>query len=144
MYSPVWRVRVTERPELTQTAPGKLSDKLSKAAHARASFSEPGSSGRTALTRTEHLVANENERDVGLWVMADLATPMAIRVAATLRIADHITRGLVTAPALAEAANANTDELDRVLRHLANEGLLNRDKSGLYSLTARGEALRDD
>jgi hypothetical protein len=92
----------------------------------------------------EHVVADENERDVGLWVMADLATPMAVRVAATLRIADHITGGLVTAPELAEATNANADGLDRVLRHLANAGLLKRDKSGLYSLTVRGEALRSD
>jgi predicted transcriptional regulator len=76
--------------------------------------------------------------------MADLVTPMAVRVAATLRVADHITRGLVTAPELAKAANANADALDRVLRHLANAGLLNRDQSGLYSLTVRGEALRDD
>ena len=76
--------------------------------------------------------------------MADLATPMAVRVVATLRIADHITRGLRTAPELAEAANANADALDRVLRHLAKAGLFSRDESGRYSLTARGERLRDD
>ena len=52
------------------------------------------------------MVADESEKDVGLWAMADLATPMAVRVAATLRIADHITRGLLTAPELAKAANA--------------------------------------
>jgi hypothetical protein len=39
-------------------------------------------------------VAIKNERDAGLWAMADLVTPMAIRVAATLRIADHMTSGL--------------------------------------------------
>lgn len=89
-------------------------------------------------------MVDENKRDVGLWAMADLATPMAVRVAATLRIADHITRGLLTAPELAKAANADADTLDRVLRHLAKAGLLNRDESGRYSLTARGEALRDD
>jgi hypothetical protein len=38
--------------------------------------------------------------------MADLATPMAVRVAATLGIADHIARGLRTAPELAEVVNA--------------------------------------
>src|ERR1700694_2538454 len=47
---------------------------------------------------------NKNMRDIGLWAMADLATPMAIRVVATLRIADHITRGLQTSSELAEAA----------------------------------------
>ncbi|MFC7485072.1 hypothetical protein ACFQX7_40430 [Luedemannella flava] len=29
-----------------------------------------------------------------LWAAADLVTPMAIRVAATLRLADHIAAGL--------------------------------------------------
>ena len=54
--------------------------------------------------------------------MADLATPLAVRVAATLRIADHIARGLRTAPELAEAVNADADALDRVLRHLTTVG----------------------
>ena len=75
---------------------------------------------------------------------ADLATPMAIRVVATLRIADHITRGLRTAPELAKASRANADALDRVLRHLVKAGLFTCDEAGRYSLTARGEELRDD
>jgi hypothetical protein len=76
--------------------------------------------------------------------MADLATPMAIRVAATLRLADLIARGIQTAPALAEAAHADPDALDRLLRHLVTAGLLTRDQAGQYALTALGEALRDD
>jgi predicted transcriptional regulator len=76
--------------------------------------------------------------------MADLATPMAVRVVATLRIADYITQGLRTAPELAEASNTNADALDRVLRHLTKAGLFSRDESGRYSLTARGEELRGD
>lgn len=85
------------------------------------------------------MVADEAEREIGLWAMADLATPMAVRVAATLRIADLITQGLRTARELARASNAQADALDRVLRHLAKVGVLNRDESGVYSLTARGE-----
>ena len=69
---------------------------------------------------------------------------MAIRVVATLRIADHITSGLRTAPELAKASNASADALDRVLRHLVKAGLFSRDEAGRYSLTARGEELRDD
>jgi hypothetical protein len=90
------------------------------------------------------MVAEEGEWAARLWAMADLATPMAVRVAATLRIADHITRGLGTAPELAEATGANTDALDRVLRHLVTAGVLGRDQSDRYVLTARGQALRDD
>jgi predicted transcriptional regulator len=89
-------------------------------------------------------VADEDERGARLWAMADLATPMAVRVAATLRIADHITRGLCTAQDLAGAVNADADVLDRVLRHLATVEVLSRDASGRYALTARGEVLRDD
>ena len=76
--------------------------------------------------------------------MADLATPMAVRVVATLRIANHVAREQGTARELAEAANVNADALDRVLRHLVKEGLFSRDDAGRYSLTARGEQLRDD
>jgi hypothetical protein len=88
-------------------------------------------------------VADEGEWAAGLWAMADLATPMAVRVAATLRIADHIMGGRTT-PELAEAVGADADALDRVLRHLVTAGVLRRDESDRYVLTARGEALRDD
>ncbi len=89
-------------------------------------------------------MTNEGERGAGLWAMADLATPMALRVAATLRIADYITLGLRTASELAGAVNADADALDRVLRHLATVEVLSRDASGRYVLTARGELLRND
>jgi O-methyltransferase domain len=85
-----------------------------------------------------------NEGDwVELWAIADLTTPMAVRVAATLRIADHIERGLQTAPQLAEATASDPDALDRVMKHLVTAGLL-RDDSGRYALTALGELLCDD
>ena len=80
----------------------------------------------------------------GVRAMADLATPMAVRVAATLRIADYIAKGLRTAPELAEAVKADTDALDRLLRHLVTAGVFSRDGSGRYALTARGDALRDE
>lgn len=40
-------------------------------------------------------------RGGGLWAAADLVTPIAIRVAATLRLADHIVAGTQTTEALA-------------------------------------------
>jgi hypothetical protein len=90
------------------------------------------------------VVAAEDESGAELGAMADLATPMAVRVAATLRIADHIAHGLRTAKELAEAVNVDADALDRVLRHLTVKGVLGRDESARYGLTVRGEALRDD
>jgi predicted transcriptional regulator len=79
-----------------------------------------------------------------LWAMAHLGTPMAVRVAATLRIADHIARGVRTAPELAELVNANADALERLMRYLTTRGVLSRDEAGRYALTAKGEPLRDD
>ena len=86
----------------------------------------------------------EGRPDAEVWRMADLVTPMALRIAATLRLADHITAGLRTAAELAQAACANTDALDRVLRHLVSVGVFRRNDDGQYFLTSRGESLRDD
>ncbi|HEX7659857.1 MAG TPA: methyltransferase [Pseudonocardiaceae bacterium] len=79
-----------------------------------------------------------------LWAAADLVTPMAVRVAATLRLADHIAAGTRTAEALAQAVDADPDALGRVLRHLVTAGVLSRDDTGGYRLTGLGEQLRDD
>jgi hypothetical protein len=80
----------------------------------------------------------------GLWAAADLATPMAIRVAATMRLADHIAAGTQTTDALAEAVNADRDALGRVMDHLVTAGVLARTGEAAYSLTGLGEHLRDD
>ena len=79
-----------------------------------------------------------------LWAAADLVTPMAIRVAATLRVADHIAAGRCTPDALAEAVDADVDALARLLAHLVSAGVLARDDAGAYSLTDLGAHLRDD
>jgi hypothetical protein len=79
-----------------------------------------------------------------LWGMANLGTPMAIRVAATLRIADHIAAGVRTAPELAKAVNADIEALDRLLRYLTVRGVLSRDDSDQYTLTPQGDPLRSD
>ncbi|MGQ0805513.1 MAG: methyltransferase [Actinomycetota bacterium] len=69
---------------------------------------------------------------------------MAVRVAATLRLADHISQGLRTAPKLSEVERVDADALDRLLRHLVSVDVLSRDESSRYALTERGEWLRDD
>jgi O-methyltransferase domain len=87
--------------------------------------------------------AGESDGDE-LWAMADLVTPMAVRVAATLRIADRVAQGLRSAPELAVAVDADRDALDRLLRHLTTVGVLHRGDSGRYELTSLGAVLRDD
>ena len=86
----------------------------------------------------------DHDQRVELWAIADLATPMAVRVAATLRIADLLSQGLSAASQLAEATETDPDTLERVLRHLSSAGVLDRDDSGRYSLTEIGELLLDD
>lgn len=78
-----------------------------------------------------------------LMAAADLVTPMAIRVAATLRIADRIHGGDRDLPALAEATETDPYALELLLGHLVETGVLTRDESG-FGLTALGEHLRDD
>ncbi|MET9912444.1 methyltransferase [Streptomyces sp. NPDC006476] len=89
-------------------------------------------------------MADHTEWGVGLWRMADLTVPMALRVAATLRVADHLTAAPRTAEELARAVRAEPRALDRTLRHLVTAGVLARDARGAYTLTDRGQALRDD
>jgi 2,7-dihydroxy-5-methyl-1-naphthoate 7-O-methyltransferase len=88
----------------------------------------------------------EPERTWGgsLWAAADLITPMAVRVAATLRVADAITAGVTSGPELAAHLSVATDPLVRVLDHLVTVGFLRRDEGGAYSLTDAGQWLRDD
>ena len=76
--------------------------------------------------------------------LADLVTPMAIRVAATLRVADHIGSGRTTAPEIAHASAVDVDALERLLRHLVSVDVLGCDASHRYSLSERGEWLRED
>jgi hypothetical protein len=76
--------------------------------------------------------------------MASLGSPMAVRVAASLRIADHIAAGLETAEELAREVGADADALDRLLRYLAVRKVLNRDESGRFTLAPLGEPLRED
>src|SRR6478736_8429468 len=69
---------------------------------------------------------------------------MALRVAATLRVADAIAAGVTTGPELAARLDVAADPLLRVLEHLVTAGFLRRDGDGTYALTDDGQWLRDD
>ncbi len=78
-----------------------------------------------------------------LWAMADLFTPMALRVAATLRLADHVAGGVDSVPALVERTGSDPDALGRLVDHLVNIGVLQRRGVDTLSLTDLGEELRE-
>jgi hypothetical protein len=89
-------------------------------------------------------LAIEERSGAELWAMAQLSTPMAVRVAATLRVADHIAAGVRTAEELAPVVQADQGALERLLSYLAVRGVFIRNAGGQFSLTELGEALRDD
>lgn len=75
---------------------------------------------------------------------ADLLPATSIRVAATLRLADHITDGITTADALAERTKTHQVALERLLTYLATIDVLEEVGPQEYVLTELGELLRDD
>ena len=76
--------------------------------------------------------------------MSSLVTPMALRVAATLRLIDRIADGAASAGELAGATGTHPGALERVLDHLVTVGVLERDPAGGYTPTGAGQQLRDD
>ncbi|QOV33346.1 methyltransferase [Streptomyces ferrugineus] len=80
---------------------------------------------------------------VDLTALADLVTPWAIRVAATLRLADHIAAGHTALPDLARAADADADALRRMLRVLVGRGVFAEPRQDTYALTPAAELLKD-
>ncbi|MGW2255591.1 methyltransferase [Kitasatospora sp. NPDC001660] len=79
-----------------------------------------------------------------LLAKTDLITPMSIRVAAALRLSDHMAAGAVTVDALAKAADVNPLALRRLLNHLVGAGLYRLAGDGEYAMTELGDQLRSD
>ncbi len=76
--------------------------------------------------------------------MADLFTPMALRVAATLRVADHVAAGADSVAALVERTGSDPDALGRLVDHLLTLGLLESSGSDTLSLTDLGGQLCEE
>jgi len=76
--------------------------------------------------------------------LGSLHTPMAVRVAATLRLVDHILAGTASPDALAKATGVNGNALLRVIRHLVAVGLLEEVSPGELAPTSLGRLLADD
>jgi hypothetical protein len=80
--------------------------------------------------------------------LMDLVTPMALRVAATLRLADFMPDDGAGAGAslgeLAERAGADPDALARVLRHLVQQGVFAEPRPGQFAANPAAALLRAD
>ena len=78
-----------------------------------------------------------------LWELSDLRTPWCIRVAATLRIADHIAEGIEQIDDLAAITNCDPYALHRVLTLLVNKGLFEEPVPGRFILNEAARGLLD-
>lgn len=89
---------------------------------------------------TSAQVQTPEKASADLEALSDLCTPWCIRVAATLRIADHIAAGITDVGKLAVAAGCDADALHNVLGHLVREGVFEEAAPGQFALndTARG------
>lgn len=75
--------------------------------------------------------------------MADLATPMAIRVAATLRLVEHAGTQGATADELASRTQSSAPALRQLLAHLVTARVFELDHEGLYHPTNLGRQIPD-
>ncbi len=76
--------------------------------------------------------------------LTDLVTPMAVRVAATLRLADLIAGGTEQVDDLAQRTGTDADALGRVLRQLTCHGVFAEPSPGRFTLNDLAELLRSD
>ncbi|WP_156045480.1 methyltransferase [Herbidospora cretacea] len=76
-----------------------------------------------------------------IMALADLVTPMSVRTAVTLRLADHLDAGDLTADDLAARTGTVPRPLRKLLDHLVHLGLL-QSAEGRYGLTDLGRLLR--
>ncbi|MCC3316452.1 methyltransferase [Nocardia africana] len=85
------------------------------------------------------------EQPASILALADLATPMAIRVAATLRLVDHAGAAGATAEELAARTGTAAPALRRLLDHLVTVGVFDHDAaSGHYGPTSLGDQMSAD
>jgi len=89
-------------------------------------------------------IRGRQDSQTALEALANLVTPMAIRVAATLRLADLIADGVTDVDALAERCGAEPDPLHRLLAHLACHQLFIEREDGGFELGPLGGQLRSD
>jgi hypothetical protein len=89
-----------------------------------------------------------NEGEASAWQLLapvmDLVTPMAVRVAATLGLADLMAGGARHVDELAERTGTDADALRRLLRHLTCHGMFAEPSPGRFAINEAADLLRSD
>jgi hypothetical protein len=92
-----------------------------------------------------HPPTTETPGDLSLVAQqANLGSPYAVRVAATLRLADLIKSGTHRLPDLAAAAGAHPDRLGRLMNFLIARGVFRRTAPDEYAMTESAKVLTSD
>jgi hypothetical protein len=79
--------------------------------------------------------------NVDVEALADLATPWCVRVAVTVRVAEHISAGTTRVEQIAARAGVDNEALTRVLRHLVDRGVFEEPSPGEFALNEAAHAL---
>jgi 2,7-dihydroxy-5-methyl-1-naphthoate 7-O-methyltransferase len=83
------------------------------------------------------------DHPVSIEALSDLRTPWCVRVAVTLRIAEHVADGVTEVDDLAAAASCDPDMLYPVLSHLVAKGVFAEPSPGRFALNESARALLD-
>jgi 2,7-dihydroxy-5-methyl-1-naphthoate 7-O-methyltransferase len=78
-----------------------------------------------------------------LETLTDLCTPWCVHVVATLRLADHIARGIDEIRQLAATAHCDAAALEAVLGHLVSKGVFDQPAPGRFALNDTSRGLLD-
>jgi len=89
-------------------------------------------------------IRSQQNTQVGLESVANLVTPFAIRVAATLRLADLAAEGVTDPAAMADRCGADPTALRRLLVHLASYNVFTEREDGGFDVGPLGAQLRSD
>jgi arminomycin 4-O-methyltransferase/SAM-dependent hydroxylase len=87
------------------------------------------------------VIADTSSGFATLMRLGDLVTPMALRVAASLRLIDHLHDGVHDLESLATATGSHPDTLRRLIRHLIAVQVLVESAPDHYEPTAVGDLL---
>ena len=122
---------VYQQPGLAQTE--AAADRQTQASAPEASALEVSAPEASAL--------EDDAADLGR--MLDLATPWCLHVAATLRIAEHISAGHTGIAELAAATGCDRDALHAVLGHLVSKGVFTEESPGRFGCNRAAEQLAE-
>jgi 2,7-dihydroxy-5-methyl-1-naphthoate 7-O-methyltransferase len=102
---------------------------------------EAAADRQTQASAPEASAPEDDAADLGR--MLDLATPWCLYVAATLRIAEHISAGHTGIAELAAATGCDRDALHAVLGHLVSKGVFTEESPGRFGCNRAAGQLKE-